>query len=62
VGGMAAPLPTFDHGAFTDDSDRFVWNLTTSGFFTVKSMYKDLMNSHSRFPTRYLWKIKVLLK
>jgi hypothetical protein len=35
-----------------DELDMFVWKFT----------YEDLMNSHSHFPTRYLWKLKILLK
>jgi hypothetical protein len=45
-----------------DEPDRFVWKLTKSGIFTVKSMYEDLMNYHEHFPTKYLWKLKVPLK
>jgi hypothetical protein len=30
-----------------DEPDNFVWNLTTSGIFTVKSVNEDLMNNHS---------------
>jgi hypothetical protein len=33
-----------------DDIDRFVWNLNTSSIFTFKSLYEDLINSHSQFP------------
>ena len=33
----------------TDDSGRFVWSLNQNGMFTVKSMYEDLMNGHTRF-------------
>jgi hypothetical protein len=46
----------------THDKDRFVWNLNTYGLFTIKSLYKNLMNSHNRFPTKYLWKLKIPLK
>jgi hypothetical protein len=41
--------------------DTFVWKLTTSGNFTVKSFYLDLMNDHTPFLRKYLWKIKVPL-
>ena len=37
-------------------ADRFMWTLTTSRVFAVKSMYEDLMNGH------YLWKLKIPLK
>jgi hypothetical protein len=45
-----------------DQTDSFVWNLTTSGLFTVKSMYGDLMNDHTPFLRKYLWKLKIPLK
>jgi hypothetical protein len=45
-----------------EEPDRFVWNLTVSGIFTVKSMYEDLINSHNHFPSKYLWKLKLPLK
>jgi hypothetical protein len=46
----------------TDDPDNFVWKLTTSGLFTVKSMYADLMNGHMVFLSKYIWKLKVPLE
>jgi hypothetical protein len=45
----------------TDDSDSFIWHLTESGVFSVKSLYTDLMNGYTRFLHKYLWKIKVPL-
>jgi hypothetical protein len=39
-----------------------VWKLTTSGSFTVKLMYADLMNGHTVFLRKYIWKLKVPLK
>jgi hypothetical protein len=47
---------------FNNEPNRFVWNLTKSSLFTVKSMYEDLMNSHVHFPTKYFRKLKILLK
>ena len=44
------------------EPDKFVWGLTNSGVFTVKSMYLDFMNGHTRFLKKYIWKIKVPLK
>jgi hypothetical protein len=44
------------------EPDNFVWNLTTSGVFTVNSMHKDLMNDHTSFLRKYLWKLKIPLK
>jgi hypothetical protein len=46
----------------TDEPDKFVWKLTDSGLFTVKSMYLDYMNGHTRFLRKYLWKLKIPLK
>jgi hypothetical protein len=31
----------------TDNDDIFKWSLTTSGLFSVKSMYLDLLNGHT---------------
>jgi hypothetical protein len=42
--------------------DTFVWKLTTSGKFTVKSLYLDFMNDHTPFLRKYIWKLKVPLK
>jgi hypothetical protein len=42
--------------------DRFVWNLTKYGVFTIKSMYLDLMNEDTQFLHKYLWKLKIPLK
>ena len=46
----------------TDEPDRFVWKLTTTGLFSVKSMYEDLMNDHTPYLRKYLWKLKIPLK
>jgi hypothetical protein len=46
----------------SSDQDFFRWNLTTSGVFSVKSMYLDFMNGHTIFLKKYIWKIKVPLK
>lgn len=46
----------------SEEDDRFVWNLTTNGLFTVKSMYEDLMCDHTPFLRKYLWKVKISLK
>ena len=47
---------------FTDVPDIFHWNLTQNGTFTVKSMYEDLMNGHTKYLQKYLWKLKMPLK
>jgi hypothetical protein len=46
----------------SNEPEKFVWNLNESGLFSVKSMYLDLMNDHTRFLRKYLWKIKIPLK
>jgi hypothetical protein len=45
-----------------DEQDKFIWNLNVSGLFSVKSMYEDIMNSHTPYPQFFLWKLKILLK
>jgi hypothetical protein len=37
-----------------DEPNRFKWHLTTTGLFTVKSMYADYMNGHTVFLKKYL--------
>ena len=46
----------------TADPDTFSWGLTTSGKFTVKSMYLDYLSDHTRFLRKHIWKMKVPLK
>src|SRR4051812_17028639 len=46
----------------TNEQDIFVWKLTDSRIFMVKSMHSDLMNVHTRFLCKYLWKLKIPLK
>lgn len=43
------------------DSDIFVWKLTPSGTFTVKSMCADMMNGPTILLRKYIWKLKVRL-
>jgi hypothetical protein len=45
-----------------DDKDYFKWLLTKSGFFTVRSMYLDGIDTHTLFQHRKVWKWKVPLK
>jgi hypothetical protein len=45
-----------------DTEDIFKWNLATSGVFTVKSMYLDLLDGDTAFLKKYIWKMKVPLK
>jgi hypothetical protein len=46
----------------TTQQDVFVWKLTTSKLFTVKSLYLDFMNDHAKFLRKHIWNIKVPLK
>lgn len=45
-----------------DEPDKFRWNLNSNGVFTVKSFYEDLLNGHTRYLRKYLWKLKIPLK
>ena len=42
------------HVNLGDTADTFVWMLTSSGVFTVKSKYDDFMNDHARYLCTYL--------
>jgi hypothetical protein len=46
----------------TNNEDVFKWSLTTSGSFSVRSMYLDLLNDQTIYLLKYIWKIKVPLK
>ena len=50
------------HVSLSNTPDVFVWRLTNSGLFTVKSMYLDLLNEHPKFTQKYIWKLRVPLK
>jgi hypothetical protein len=50
------------HINLTSETDTFVWGLTKSGRYTVKSMYLDIINDDTKFLRRYIWKMKVPLK
>jgi hypothetical protein len=45
-----------------DEKDMFVWGLTSSGIFSVKSMYLDLLDDDTKYLKKYIWKMKVPLK
>jgi hypothetical protein len=45
-----------------NEKDKFVWGLTKSGQFTVKSMYLDPLNDNTKYLRKYIWKMKVPLK
>ena len=38
----------------TDENDHFQWKLTSSGLYSVKSMYEHFMNGHTRFLQKYI--------
>jgi hypothetical protein len=44
------------------EEDNFVWKLTTSGVFSVKSMCTVFMNGHMVYLKKYIWELKVRLK
>ncbi|KAI4984547.1 hypothetical protein ZWY2020_017177 [Hordeum vulgare] len=46
----------------SDQSDTIHWKLTTSGSFTVKSMYTNLINAGILPTSPHIWKIKIPLK
>ena len=48
--------------SLTSVPNVFKWNLNTTGVYTVKSLYADLMNGHTRYLSKYLWKLKDPLK
>jgi hypothetical protein len=50
------------HIQLNDEKDTFVWGLTTSGAFTVKSMYLDMLDDDTKYLKKYIWKMKVPLK
>jgi hypothetical protein len=45
-----------------DEPDHFKWRLTAYGIFSVKSLYADFLNDHTKYLQKYLWKMKVPLK
>jgi hypothetical protein len=45
-----------------NDEDTFDWKLSTSGTFSVKSMYTDFMNGYTIYLKKYIWKLNEPLK
>ena len=45
------------HVVLSLQPDVFIWRLTMSGTFTVRSLYLDHMNDHTRFLHKYICKI-----
>ena len=48
--------------SLTDRKDDFKWNLTSTGLFSNKSLYADLLNENNPSLRTCLWKIKIPLK
>ena len=46
----------------TNDDDKFVWKLASSGYLTVKSVYEDSLNGNTVDLRKYIWKLKIPLK
>ena len=42
--------------------DKITWSLNANGIFTVKSLYKKMVDDGLRFPQKFLWKIKLQQK
>jgi hypothetical protein len=40
----------------------FRWDLNTSGTFSIRSMYLNLLNQHVPFRHKFIWKLKIPLK
>jgi hypothetical protein len=38
----------------TDEKDTFLWRLTDSGQFSVRSLYAKLLNGNTKFLRKYL--------
>ena len=46
----------------SDELDTIRWSLTTTGVFSVKSMYLDLIDTGPLSRSLHLWKVKVPLR
>ena len=44
------------HISLSNTQDVFVWGLTSSGIFSVKSMYLDLINGQPKSTQKFIWK------
>lgn len=47
---------------FTNEPDTFLWRSSSSGLFSVKSMYVDFINVGPVSRSKHIWKTKVPLK
>ena len=50
------------HVDLVDGLDNFIWNLTKSGLFTVRSFYLYLIDTQPPFRHKLIWKLKIPLK
>ena len=50
------------HISFTSEKDRLKWTLTPYGVFTVRSMYRALINNGIVFNNKFIWKLKLPFK
>jgi hypothetical protein len=50
------------HVQLSEENDSFIWSLTTSSSFTIKSKYLDLLDDGTKYLQKYVCKIKVPLK
>jgi hypothetical protein len=50
------------HVQLVEGSDYFKWSLTKSGLYTVRSLYRHLIDTHPPFRHGRIWKMKIPLK
>jgi hypothetical protein len=55
-------VPRVSNVVLVDGKYYFKWQLTKNGFFTVRSMYLDALDTHPPFQHRKIWKWKLPLK
>lgn len=48
--------------SLTSENDRLKWTLTASRVFTVRSMYRVLINNGIILNNKFIWKLKLPLK
>jgi hypothetical protein len=50
------------HTNLNTNRDSFRWDLTANGLFTVKSLYRAVLNNGVVINNKDLWKLKIPLK